>query len=75
MSTTEKNKLKHDFINSVVIIKSMSKSAATFIDKISDKNMTVTDNQMKLFKTSMSSIQQEIANIEKLYQSLSEINT
>lgn len=68
MNTAERNKLKHDFINSVVIIKSMSKSAATFIDKISDKNMTVTDNQMKLFKASMSSIQQEITNIETLFQ-------
>ena len=68
MNTEKKDKLKHDFINSVVIIKSISKSAATFIDKISDKNIMVTDNQIKLFKASMSSIQQELSNIENFFQ-------
>ncbi len=68
MNTEEKNKLQHDFMNSVVIIKNMSISAATFIDKISEKNITVTDNQMKLFKVSMSAIQQEITNIQDYFQ-------
>lgn len=68
MNTEEKNKLKHDFMNSVVIIKNMSKSASTFIDKISSNNVTITDNQLKLFKVSMSSIQQEISKIQNFFK-------
>lgn len=68
MNAEEKNKLKHDFMNSVVIIKNMSKSASTFIDKISGKNVTITDNQLKLFKVSMSSIQQEISKIQNFFE-------
>ena len=73
MNTGKKDKLRHDFINSVVIIKSLSKSASTIIDKVSDKDIMITDNQMKLFKDSMSLIQQELTNIEKyFYTAMSE---
>lgn len=68
MNAEEKNKLKHDFMNSVVIIKNISKSASTFIDKISGNNVTITDNQLKLFKVSMSSIQQEISKIQNFFE-------
>lgn len=67
MNIKEKDKLKHDFLNSVVNIKNLSKSAATFIDKIFDKETTVSDNQLKFFKTSMLSIQQELICIESFF--------
>lgn len=68
MNTEEKNRLNHDFLNSAVIINSLSKSAATFIDKIADREATITEKQMELFKASMSSIQKELAKIESLFQ-------
>ena len=68
MNSEDKNKLNHDFINSAVIINSLSKSAISFIDKITDKNTTVTDNQIKLFKNAMLSIQKEMSIIKGLFQ-------
>lgn len=68
MKTEEKNKLNHDFQNSIVIINSLSKSCAVFIDKITDRNTTITENQIELFKMSMSSIQHELAKIDSFFR-------
>ena len=68
MKIEEKNKLNHDFQNSMVIINSLSKSCAVFIDKITDRDTAITENQMKLFKKSMSSIQQELAKMDGFFR-------
>mgnify|MGYP003390516416 CR=1 FL=1 len=68
MNIQEKNKLNHDFKNSMVIINSLSKSCAVFIEKITDRDTSITENQMKLFKMSMTSIQQELAKIDGFFQ-------
>lgn len=70
MTHMDKNKLKHDFINSIVIINSITKSASSFIDKISDKNTPISDRQIELFKQAMKSIQNELCNVDKIFNSL-----
>ena len=70
MTKMNKHKLKHDFINSIIIINSITKSASSFVDKISDKTTPVTDRQIELFKQAMKSIQNEICNVDKIFNSL-----
>ena len=70
MTHMDKNKLKHDFINSIIIINSITKSASSFADKIADKTTPVSDRQIDLFKQAMKSIQKEICNVDKIFNSL-----
>lgn len=72
MTNFEKNRLKHDFLNSIVIINSMTKSASSFAEKISkhklDMDMAiVTQKQLGLFLSSMSIIRNEVSKIEKIF--------
>lgn len=67
MNIEEKNKLLHDFTNSIVIINSLSKSASSFINKVTESDTPVSDSQMKLFKDSMLAIQNEAAKIERIF--------
>jgi hypothetical protein len=72
MNATEKAKLKHDFLNSIVVINSMTKSASSFINKISsivDEN-TINQSQMEKFIYSMSAIRDQTAKIENYFQTL-----
>lgn len=73
MNTLEKNKLIHDFLNSIVIINSMTKSASSFVNKISkcasDKN-TVSQNQLDIFLNSMNAIRVQTSKIEKYFELL-----
>lgn len=73
MNTSEKNKLKHDFLNSIVIINSMTKSASSFVNKISksvvDKDIA-SKNQIELFLKSMTAIREQTSNIEKYFELL-----
>jgi len=73
MNTAEKNKLKHDFLNSIVVINSMTKSASSFVNKLSkctfDSNL-VTQNQLKLFISSMDAIREQTSKIEKIFDVL-----
>jgi hypothetical protein len=73
MNTSEKNKLKHDFSNSIVIINSMTKSASSFVNKISkgasDKNV-VSPNQIEIFLNSMNAIREQTSKLEKYFQVL-----
>jgi hypothetical protein len=73
MNPTEKNKLTHDFINSIVIIKSMTKSASSFIEKISRPNFdapAVNQNQVEIFLRSMNIIREQTSKIEKIFEGL-----
>ncbi|EHL29707.1 hypothetical protein LDG_8297 [Legionella drancourtii LLAP12] len=72
MNTTEKNKLKHDFLNSIVIINSMTKSASSFLNKLStsvDGN-DINQKQMEKFLYSMNAIREQTAKIENYFQYL-----
>lgn len=73
MNTSEKNKLKHDFLNSIVIINSLTKSASSFVNKISksvvDKDIA-SKNQIELFLKSMTAIREQTSNIEKCFELL-----
>ncbi|MBA2650849.1 MAG: hypothetical protein H0U73_01060 [Tatlockia sp.] len=71
MNTAEKDKLKHDFLNSIVIINSMTKSASNFLDKLLpciDEN--INQKQMEKFLYSMSTIREQTAKIENYFQIL-----
>jgi len=72
MSTVEKNKLKHDFLNSIVIINSMTKSASSFLNKLSkcvDGN-DIDQKQMDKFLYSMNTIRDQTAKLENYFQKL-----
>ena len=72
MNTTEKDKLKHDFLNSIVIINSMTKSASSFLNKLStsiDGN-DINQKQMEKFLYSMNAIREQTAKIENYFQHL-----
>ena len=68
MTTDEKDKLKHDFLNSIVIINSLTKSASNFVEITSlgalDHCDAISPKQIELFKRSMEAIRQETAKIE-----------
>lgn len=71
MNITEKHKLKHDFLNSIVIINSMTKSASNFLNKLStscaDKH-DVSQKQMEQFLYSMQAIREQTSKIENYFQ-------
>jgi hypothetical protein len=72
MNSTEKDKLQHDFLNSIVIINSMTKSASNFLDKllpnVDEKN--INQKQMEKFLYSMQTIREQTAKIELYFQRL-----
>ena len=75
MNTSEKNKLKHDFLNSIVIINSMTKSASSFVSKISKCAFdagVVSQNQIEIFSSSMNAIREQTSKIEKFFEVLTE---
>ena len=70
MNLDEKHKLKHDFLNSIVIINSMTKSVSSSINKRSvfeDRN-ELTHKQIEKFLYSMHAIREQTAKIEKYFQ-------
>jgi hypothetical protein len=67
MNLEDKNMLIHDVTNSFVIINSISKSASNFVGKILEKDNTITNDQIDLFKKAMLSLQKEIAKIEIIF--------
>ena len=72
MNSTDKDKLKHDFLNSIVIINGMTKSASSFINTIS-QSMNVDDinqKQMEKFLYSMKTIREQAEKIENYFLSL-----
>jgi len=68
MSLEEKNILIHDVTNSFVIIHSISKSASNFVDKILEKDKSITKDQIDLFKKAMLSLRTEISKLEIIFQ-------
>ena len=72
MIPIEKDKLKHDFLNSIVIINSMTKSASSFLNKLSKSidSCDINQKQMEKFLYSMSTIREQTAKIERYFQSL-----
>lgn len=72
MNVINKEKLKHDFLNSIVIINSMSKSASNFLTNFS-KNLDENDNnkkQIKRFLHSMDTIREQTKKIEDYFQNI-----
>ena len=72
MNTAEKDKLKHDFLNSIVIINSMTKSASSFLTKLPKcmDSSDINQKQMEKFLFSMNTIREQTAKIEIYFQSL-----
>lgn len=72
MNTSEKDKLKHDFLNSIVIINSMTKSASSFLKKLSKytDNSDISQSQMEKFLYSMNAIREQTVRIESYFQKL-----
>ncbi|KTC68408.1 Uncharacterised protein [Legionella bozemanae] len=72
MKSTDKDKLKHDFLNSIVIINSMTKSASSFINTISQSidASDINQKQMEKFLYSMSTIREQTTKIENYFLSL-----
>lgn len=72
MNAAEKDKLRHDFLNSMVIINGMTKSASSFLNIIAksiDGN-NVSQKQMEKFLYSMNTIREQTAKIENYFQCL-----
>lgn len=72
MNSADKNKLKHDFINSIVIINSMTKSAENFLNRLTAcvDESNINQQQMEKFLYSMNTIREQTAKIENYFQSL-----
>jgi hypothetical protein len=72
MNSSDKSKLKHDFLNSIVIISVLAKSASNFINKISDptEKTTINPNQMEKFLYSMNTIQEQTKKLEHYFRIL-----
>lgn len=73
MNEVDKNKFKHDFSNSIVIINSLSRSASSIIEKISLTSINETnlsEKQVELFKRSMDAIQNEANKIKTLVENV-----
>lgn len=68
MDLEEKNKIIHDVTNSFVVIKSISKSASNFVNKVLENNNSISNDQVDLFKKAMISLQKEISKIEIMFQ-------
>lgn len=72
MIAPEKAKLNHDFLNSIVIINSMTKSASSFLNTLSkcvDQN-DINQKQMEKFLYSMNTIREQTKKIEYYFQLL-----
>lgn len=67
MNLEEKNKIIHDVTNSFVVIKSISKSASNFVNKVLENNNSISNDQVDLFKKAMLSLQKEISKIEIMF--------
>lgn len=71
MNIVDKHKLKHDFLNSIVIINSITKSTSSFLNTLStpyeDEN-NVTQKQMEKIIYSMQAIREQTAKIENYFQ-------
>lgn len=72
MNDVEQRKLKHDVMNSIVVIHSMSKSASSFLSKLSNcmAENEINPKQMEVFLNSMNIIREQTAKIETYFQTL-----
>lgn len=72
MIISEKDKLKHDFLNSIVIINSMTKSAKNFLNKIENiiDKKDINPGQMEKFLYSMDAIREQTTKLENYFQIL-----
>ncbi|KTC87672.1 hypothetical protein [Legionella drozanskii] len=72
MNTNEKNKLKHDLLNAIVIINSMTKSASNFFNQasISKDGNVLNQEQKDKFLYAMSTIRAQTEKIENYFQIL-----
>ena len=72
MIPTEQDKLKHDFLNSIVIINSMTKSASSFLNTLSKSTDggDINQKQMEKLLYSMNTIREQTAKIESYFQKL-----
>lgn len=72
MNNTEKDKLKHDLMNSIVIINSMTRSASTFLNKISEHKdgIEINKKQMEIFLNSMNIIRAQTEKIEDYFHNI-----
>ena len=70
--TTDIDKLKHSFMNSIAIINGMSKSASNFINKLPELINTDDFNQKQIekFLYSMNAIRKQTKKIEDYFQQL-----
>lgn len=72
MNAKEKDKLKHDFLNSIVIINSLTKSASGFLNKFSTHvgDTDIDQRHMERLLNSMNMIRAQTAKIEKYFETL-----
>lgn len=70
MSIEEKRELKHELINAIVIINSITKSASNFLYKLSEEGLENDINQNKLnkFLYSMSIIREQTEIIKNCFE-------
>ena len=68
MDKSDNDKLKHDFLNSIVIISNLAKSAKSFSERVAklpfNEEGVITVSQIELFQKSMEAIRNEAAKIE-----------
>jgi hypothetical protein len=65
---TDKDKLKHDFLNAIVVINSLTKSSSNFVELTSacllHQANSISAKQIELFQRSMEVIRHETAKME-----------
>lgn len=70
MSKKNYSEIKHDFKNSVTLIKSLSRSADRFVEKFCETlndNPSLSKKHIELFKQSMKSVEAEAGKLENLF--------
>ncbi|ASQ44718.1 hypothetical protein [Legionella clemsonensis] len=74
MNLSEVAQIKHDLLNSITIINSLTKSTTNIFLQVINKNQgNISDEQMNIFFESMDLIRHQTAKIEKYFQVLQDI--
>ncbi|SFM08433.1 hypothetical protein [Legionella jamestowniensis] len=76
MNNDEKKILKHDFLNSIAIINSTTKSVLTLLNKIEEQssNTQLNKNQINRYSTALQAILIQTTKIESYFEQILNIN-
>ncbi|HAT3877896.1 TPA: hypothetical protein I8669_002729 [Legionella pneumophila] len=70
MNNEDKKNLKHDFLNSIAIINSTTKSVLTLLNKIEEQssNLSLNQNQLEKYSSALHAILIQTSKIESYFE-------